>query len=41
MLPLAWTDRGSVAAVTPLTYEVLVELAVEVEIFKGRCYGVL
>jgi hypothetical protein len=39
MLPLAWTDRGSVAAVTPLTYEVLVELAVEVAAVKSRHAG--
>ncbi len=27
MLPLAWTDRGPSAADTPLTYEVLIEVA--------------
>jgi hypothetical protein len=36
MLPLAWTDRGPAAAVTPLTYEVLVELAAEVAVVKSR-----
>ena len=30
MLPLAWTDRGWVAADGPLTYEVLVSLAAEI-----------
>ena len=36
MLPLPWTDRGPAAAVTPLTYEVLVELAAEVTAVRSR-----
>jgi hypothetical protein len=27
MVPLSWTDRGFVAARSPLTYEVLINLA--------------
>jgi uncharacterized protein DUF5372 len=39
MLPLAWTDRGPAAAVTPLSYEVLVELAVEIAAVASRHAG--
>jgi len=39
MLPLAWTDRGPAAAVTALSYEVLVELAVEIAAVASRHAG--
>jgi hypothetical protein len=39
MLPLAWTDRGPAAATTPLSYEVLVELAAEVAAIRSRHAG--
>src|SRR5205814_6063316 len=39
MLPLEWTDRGSPAALAPLSYEVLVELAAVVAAVKARHAG--
>jgi hypothetical protein len=36
MLPLAWTDRGPVAAQAPLTYEVLIELAEVISALQPR-----
>jgi hypothetical protein len=39
MLPLAWTDRGPAAAAMPLSYEVLVDLAVEVAAIRSRHAG--
>jgi hypothetical protein len=39
MLPLAWTDRGPAVAATPLSYEVLVELAAEIVGVKSRHAG--
>ena len=39
MLPLAWTDRGWVAADGPLTYEVLVSLAAEISAVGTRHAG--
>jgi hypothetical protein len=39
MLPLAWTDRGCVAADGPLTYEVLVSLAAEISAVGTRHAG--
>jgi len=39
MLPLTWTDRGPGAAGTPLSYEVLVELAAVMVAVKSRHAG--
>ena len=39
MLPLAWTDRGPVAAEAPLTYESLAELAAVVVAVSTRHAG--
>ena len=39
MLPLAWTDRGPVAAEVPLTYEVLIDLAVVISAAGARHAG--
>jgi hypothetical protein len=39
MLPLAWTDRGGVAAGGPLTYEVLTDLAAVVSAVSMRHAG--
>jgi hypothetical protein len=39
MVPLAWTDRGPAAAGAPLTYEVLVELAVVISAIGPRHEG--
>jgi hypothetical protein len=39
MLPLAWTDRGPVAASAPLSYEVLVEAAEAIAAVKARHAG--
>ena len=39
MLPLAWTDRGAVAADGPLTYEILVSLAAEISAVGTRHAG--
>jgi hypothetical protein len=36
MLPVAWTDRGPVAAAGTLTYEVLAELAAVVSAISVR-----
>ena len=36
MLPLAWTDRGAAAAQAPLTYEVLIDLAVVISAVGAR-----
>ena len=41
MLPLAWTDRGEVAADGPLTYEVLVSLAADLPDAGGFLAGSL
>ena len=39
MLPLAWTDRGAVAADAPLTYEILVSLAAVISAVGTRHAG--
>jgi hypothetical protein len=39
MVPLTWTDRGPAGARTPLTYEVVVELAEVVAAVKGDTGG--
>jgi hypothetical protein len=39
MVPLSWTDRGPAAAATPLSYEVLVDLAAEIAAVKSRHAG--
>ena len=39
MLPLAWTDRGCVAADGPLTYEVLADAAVVISAVSARHAG--
>jgi hypothetical protein len=39
MVPLAWTDRGPVAAEVPLTYEVLIGLAAAVSAVGARHAG--
>ena len=36
MVPVGWTDRGAASAATPLTYEVLVELAEVVSALQAR-----
>ena len=36
MVPLSWTDRGPAAAITPLTYEVVMDLAEVVSALKTR-----
>jgi hypothetical protein len=36
MVPVGWTDRGAAGAETPLTYEVLVELAEVVSVLQAR-----
>ena len=39
MVPLEWTDRGAGAAGVPLTYEVLIDLAVVITAIKPRHEG--
>jgi hypothetical protein len=39
MLPVSWTDRGPAAAATPLSYEVLVELAAVIVAVQSRHAG--
>jgi hypothetical protein len=39
MLPLVWTDRGPAAAMGPLSYEVLVDLAAVVAAVEARRAG--
>jgi hypothetical protein len=39
MVPVSWTDRCSAAADTPLTYEVVIELAEVVAAVKARHEG--
>jgi hypothetical protein len=39
MLPVGWTDRGPAAASTPLTLEVLAELAEVLAAVKARHAG--
>jgi len=39
MLPVAWTDRGPAAAGTPLTYEVLIEVAAVISAAGSRHAG--
>ena len=39
MLPVSWTDRGPAAASTPLSYEVLVELAALIVAVRSRHAG--
>jgi hypothetical protein len=41
MLPVAWTDRGPVGTSTPLTYEVLVELAEVITAVGSHHTGVI
>jgi hypothetical protein len=36
MVPVGWTDRGPAGAATPLTYEVLVDLAEVVSAIAAR-----
>jgi hypothetical protein len=39
MVPLAWTDRGLVAADAPVTYEVLADLAAVISSVSPRHEG--